>query len=171
MLATHLLNINDLNPDELCNFIETRYYSQIDALLKNLDGMVAKLEDSCTETDTLITVSLMLYSRMADEVKQLLRLDRQIIFPLIKAATETDGHRHLPNDNIHRHHERIMKLLAKLRHQANDFVVQPGWSQPFKIFCDDSYSLEQCLQQVIYLKENLLLPKMNAAATDTNTNQ
>ena len=160
MLATHLLGIHELTPEELCNFIETRFYSQVDALLKSLDLHSGRMEDNQETGDTLVTVSLMLYTRLGDECRQLMRFDRQLIFPLIREIAVAGDGRSLPKDAISHQHERIMKLMDKLRKQAHNYVIQSGWSNEFRMFCDDAFSLEQCMQQAIYIKENLLLPRI-----------
>ena len=161
MLATHLLGLHELTPNDLCHYIETRYYAQIDALLRSLDEHGKTMENNELTNDPLVMVSLMLYTRLADECRQIMRFDRQLIFPLVKSIAEVKDGRSLPKEAISNQHERIMKLMDKLHKQAHNYVIQPGWSSEFKMFCDDAYSLEQCMQQAIYLKENLLIPKMD----------
>lgn len=160
MLATHLYSMVELSPDQLCHHIKTRCYAQADALMDSLDDHAKKLEEKEAKEDPAVNVVLMLYVRLADELRQVIRFDRQLIFPLVQ---QPETGRPLPATAIHKQHERLTKILEKLRHQANGYVAQSGWSVLFKMFCDDAYQLEQTIQQVIYLKENLLIPKSGAA--------
>lgn len=162
MLATHLLSINELSPGDLCNYIETRHYAQLEGLLHSLDEHSKALEDGEAPHEPFMSINLMLYTKLADECRQLMRFDKQIIFPLIRndSGKRPCKGRKLPVDAIRHYHQKIMKLMERMKNHANSFMLQPSWSKDFKMFCDDAYAMEQCIQQAIYLKENLLLPQI-----------
>jgi hypothetical protein len=74
----------------------------------------------------------------------------------------------LPTAMIHQMHKKILKLLDKLRLQVNSYLVKPEWSESFKLFCDELFTLDQQIQQAIYIKENVLLKKAPPAASNSS---
>jgi hypothetical protein len=55
-----------------------------------------------------------------------------------------------------------------LRKLLNNYIQQPEWSNQFKICFNEIFSLEQTIQQVLYIKENFLWTKVNVIATYEN---
>jgi len=53
-----------------------------------------------------------------------------------------------------------MYLLDKMRQMANGYIAKPGWTSHFRLLCDELHNLDQQVLQTIYLKENVLLPKV-----------
>jgi iron-sulfur cluster repair protein YtfE (RIC family) len=113
---------------------------------------------------------MLLFYKLKDELEQMLRNDRIIVFPLIRREI---GHANqagmpLPTAMIHQMHKKILKLLDKLRLQVNSYLVKPEWSESFKLFCDELFTLDQQIQQAIYIKENVLLKKAPPAASNSS---
>jgi iron-sulfur cluster repair protein YtfE (RIC family) len=161
MSGSHLVEVNELPADKLCTYIEHKFYQSIKTILENLTVYVEELIDdsSAQEKEELEDILL---NKLKIEVEQLIRNDSLIIFPLIRneAAVMPCKGRKLPLEMIHSKNKKIMYLFEKIRHMANGYIYKPTWSQQFKIFCGELHDLEQMVLQTIYLKENLLLPKV-----------
>jgi hypothetical protein len=42
----------------------------------------------------------------------------------------------------------------------NNYIAKPEWTQDFRVICDELHEMDQQVMQAIYLKENVLLPKV-----------
>lgn len=161
MLESHLVEINELATGKLCNYIDNKHYQPIKHLL---DTLTDYIEDWTRESEDMEKVEVLsiLFYRLKDEIEQLIRNDTLIIFPLLRNDQQVDPSkgRKLPVEMIHNKNKKIMYLLDKLRHLANDYIAKPGWTQQYRLLCDELHNLEQQVLQTIYLKENVLLPKV-----------
>jgi iron-sulfur cluster repair protein YtfE (RIC family) len=161
MLESHLVEINELAPGKLCNYIDNKHYQPINRLIATISGYIEEWTAEATNAEQVEVLSILFY-RLRDEIEQLIRNDTLIIFPLIRndQDVETSKSRKLPVDMIHNKNKRIMYLLDKLRHLANEYIAKPSWTQQFRLLCDELHHLDQQVLQTIYLKENVLLPKV-----------
>lgn len=161
MLESHLVEINELSPGKLCNYIDNKHYQPIKHLLDTITEYIEEWTAEATEADQVEVVSILFY-RLKDEIEQLIRNDTLIIFPLIRNDQQVEASkcRKLPVEMIHSKNKKIMYLLDKLRHIANDYIAKPNWTQQFRLLCDELHNLDQQVLQTIYLKENVLLPKV-----------
>lgn len=161
MVAPHLVEINELPVHKLCNFIDTKHYHAIIQAFSNVEENLDDLQNTSEDADKVEMVAVLFY-RIKDEVQQLIRNDRLIIFPLVKKMVENaaTAQGKVPVDMVHSMNKKILTLLDRMRHILNDFIARPDWSQGFRIFCDELHNLEQHVLQAIYLKENVLLPKV-----------
>lgn len=161
MQIPHIVEVNELPADKLCNYIESKHYHLIEQLMVSLDAYLQDMHNSSEDAAKVTNIEV-LYFRIKDEILQLLRNDKLIIFPIIRndKGLKPCGGRKLPLDMIKNMNKKIMSLLEKMRHMVNNYLVQGDWSQNYKIACDALYNLEQQVMQCIYLKENVLLPKV-----------
>jgi iron-sulfur cluster repair protein YtfE (RIC family) len=161
MQAAHLVNINELEPADLCNYLEHKSYSGIQQSLQTISHYI---EDLLQQPDGAEQVHLcsLLFAKLKDEVEQLMRNDTLIIFPLIRndKGTKPCTARKLPVELIRTMNQKIMQLLERIRHQSNNYISKSTWGNALRICNNELYQLEQQLQQVIYIKENSLLPKV-----------
>lgn len=161
MLESHLVEINELPPGKLCNYIDNKFYQPIRRQLDTIRDYIEEWTSEPGEQEKVELVSILFY-RLKDEIEQLIRNDTLIIFPLIRNDQQVapcQG-RKLPTEMIHNKNKKIMYLLDKMRAMANGYIAKPGWTQHYRILCDEMHHLEQQVQQTIYLKENVLLPKV-----------
>jgi iron-sulfur cluster repair protein YtfE (RIC family) len=161
MLDSHLVEINQLPPGKLCNYIDNKFYQPINRLLETITAYMEEWTEECKDHEKVELVSI-LYYRMKDEIEQLIRNDTLIIFPIIRndhQVTPCKG-RKLPIDMIQRKNKKIMYLLDKMKQMANGYIAKPDWTQQFRLLCDELHNLDQQVLQTIYLKENVLLPKV-----------
>jgi iron-sulfur cluster repair protein YtfE (RIC family) len=161
MLESHLVEVNELPPGKLCNYIDNKYYQPIKRLLDILTDYMEEWTGEAESTEKVELMSILFY-RLKDEVEQLIRNDILIIFPLIRNDNDVlpcKG-RKLPMDMIHSKNKKIMYLLDKMRQMANGYIAKPGWTSHFRLLCDELHNLDQQVLQTIYLKENVLLPKV-----------
>jgi iron-sulfur cluster repair protein YtfE (RIC family) len=161
MLESHLVEINELPPGKLCSYIDNKHYQPIKHLLDTITDYIEEWTAEANDAEKVEVLSI-LYYRLKDEIEQLIRNDTLIIFPLIRndQQVEASKSRKLPLEMIHSKNKKIMYLLDKLRHMANDYIAKPSWTQQFRLLCDELHNLDQQVLQTIYLKENVLLPKV-----------
>ncbi|MES2774803.1 MAG: hypothetical protein V4722_11500 [Bacteroidota bacterium] len=161
MQASHLVNVTELEPADLCNYLEHKCYT---GLGQSLQTITHYIEDLSAEPEGAEQVHLcsLLFQKLKDETGQLIRNDTLIIFPLIRndKGTKPCTARKLPVELIRSMHQKIMQLLERIRHQNNNYISKPTWSNTLRICTNELFQLEQQLQQVIYMKENTLLPKV-----------
>ncbi|HMP91568.1 MAG TPA: hypothetical protein PKD90_01765 [Phnomibacter sp.] len=160
MLASHLVEVNELSAPMLCDYIETKHYNPIQNSLRTLhpyaQGLPA-LEANNSQQELI----LLLFTRLKQELEQMMRTDQSIVFKHVKAQCNTQGNStlQLPVALIQKTHKRIMQLLERIRQSANNYLAKPDWSQHTRMFYEELFSLEQMVQQAIYLKENVLMRK------------
>lgn len=161
MLESHLVEINELAPGKLCSYIENKHYHPIKRLLNTITDYIEEWTGEATDMEKVQLMSILFY-RLKEEVEQLIRNDTLIIFPLIRNDQEVEAcqGRKLPIDMIHNKNKKIMYLLDKMRHMANGYIAKSNWSQQFRMLCDELHNLDQQVLQTIFLKENVLIPKV-----------
>ncbi len=162
MLEPHLVEINELPPGKLCTYIDNKHYQPVRRLLETLTDYIEEWTDESTDSEKVQLLSILFY-RLKDEIDQLIRNDTLIIFPLIKQddkAKDCKG-RKLPVEMIHSKNKKIMYLLEKMKQMANGYIAKPTWTPHFRLLCDELHNLDQQVLQTIYLKENVLLPKVD----------
>jgi len=161
MLASHLVEVNELSPPQLCHYIDQKQYipirQSLDAVMQSAD----KIEDAQLDADKL-TLATMLFVRLKDETDQLIRNDRLVLFPLIEKEWEpgADHGPHLPLQMIREKNKKILNILDRLRQIANNYILKPEWSTETRLFFEELFGLDQMITQAIYLKENVLVPKL-----------
>jgi iron-sulfur cluster repair protein YtfE (RIC family) len=159
MPDVHLVDVNSLAPADLCNYLEHKYYNNIRQSIQTVQHYVNDLENSSEGKADLL---ILLFIRLKDETQQMIRNDELIIFPLIRndKGVRPCPARKLPIEMMRQMHQKIMQVLEKIRQLVNNYIVLSNWDAAFKICCNELYSLEQLLQQAIYIKENVLLHKI-----------
>ena len=161
MLESHLVELNDLPAGKLCTYIDNKHYQPVRRLLDTVTDYLEEWTDECDDQEKVELLSILFY-RLKDEIEQLIRNDTLIIFPLIRNDSNVapcQG-RKLPLEMIHSKNKKIMYMLEKMRAMANGYIAKPAWTSNFRILCDELHNLEQQVLQSIYLKENVLLPKV-----------
>ncbi len=173
MLESHLVEINELPAGKLCTYIDNKHYQPIKRLLDTVTDYIDEWGHESGEHEKVDMMSILFY-RLKDEIEQLIRNDTLVIFPLIRndhSVKPCQG-RKLPLDMIHSKNKKIMYMMEKMRAMANGFIAKPDWTANYRILCDEIHNLEQQVLQSIYLKENVLLPKVeklfNQLCTDNS---
>lgn len=162
MSAPHLVEVNEFTPEKLCNYIDKKHYTPIEHLLEGISKAITDAQGD-ESTNGYVELIAVLFYRIKDEVMQLIRNDKLIIFPLIRndgKVSPCKG-RKLPLEMIHNMNKRIITMLDRLRHMLNNYIAKPEWTQDFKLICDELHEMDQQVMQSIYLKENVLLPKVS----------
>jgi iron-sulfur cluster repair protein YtfE (RIC family) len=161
MYATQYINPSKLTAPELCDFLEKAFYAEIkqlvDSIQQSVDEMPGEGEDSN------IDLFALLFLKLKDELMQMMRNDKLIIFPLIRDSGEESKcpARRLPLEMIQGMHQKIMLLLEKIRQQANNYLPKTGWQPAFAACCAEMFKLEQEIHKAIYTKENELLKRVS----------
>jgi hypothetical protein len=160
MQQLHTINYHSFSPDELCNYLEARYYKQITLDFEPAKKYLIELaqNENSQTTDLLIT----LFDKLELEVVQLFVKDRILLFPFV--VQQQPNSISLKPINII--HQRIITLLQKIRELMNNYVQQPHWSSLHKICSSELYGLEQLIHHVFYVKENFLWTKINSKMED-----
>lgn len=165
MMASHLVEVNELTPPQLCHYIEQKHYAPIRQSLVTLAEYSNLMQHSDVEPDKL-SVGHMLFGRLKEEMEQVIRNDSMILFPLIAQADAKGRIREatIPAQMIRDKNKKILSLLEKLRLIANNFILKPEWDTDTRLFFEELFSLDQLITQAIYLKENVLLPRIQKAS-------
>ncbi len=161
MLAPHLVEVNELSPPQLCQYIEQKHYLPIRQSLATLKDYAEKVKNSELDTEKLVLAS-MLFERLMEEMEQVIRNDMMILFPLIMQQHDhtTAPNIHFPVQMIHEKNKKILNLLERLRSLANNFILKPEWDTDTRLFFEELFTLDQMISQAIYLKENVLMPRL-----------
>lgn len=155
MQKLHTINYQNFSPNELCNYLDERYYAQI---LHDFDSTEKYLSDLAhNEESQSIDLVITLFYKLQNEVKQLFVKDRILLFPHVVA--EKNNSISLTPINII--HQRILTILQKIRELMNNYIQQPNWSSAYKICSNELYGLEQLIHYVLYVKENFLWTRIN----------
>lgn len=156
MRSLHAINYHNFSPNEICHYLDDRYYSQI---IQNFDKTQKYIEE-LPETDysPTLEVVITLFHKLQLEVNQLFIKDRILIFPHVIKKQSTS----ISLVPINIIHQRIIVLLQKIRELMNNYVQQPAWSSAYNIFCNELYGLEQLIHYVFYVKENFIWTRINA---------
>lgn len=162
MHKLHIINFNDFSVEELSKYLEDRYYTQILLDIESIQNLLDEL--SCNEDTEIVSVLNFIYSQLSVEVKQLFTKDKILLFPHLKNRPNTPINLR-PFIQIH---QKINIILIQLRKLLNNYIQQPEWTNQFKICFNEIFSLEQTIQQVLYIKENFLWTKVNVIVTYEN---
>lgn len=161
MPISPLVELNELDGAALCSYIEEKHYMPIGHSLTMLVELLGKLQQSSSDAPKVELLGL-LFNRLKEEAEQAIRNDTLIIFPVIKnvEGDKPCAARKLPVEMMRLSHKKIMSLLEKQRQLAHNYICKPEWSVDFRMFCEALYGFEQHLQQAVFIKENVLLPKI-----------
>lgn len=152
----HVLNYNDFAADELCNYLDERYYNHILNDFNITQKYIEHLsyEDASKNADLIVT----LFNKLRVEVNQLFVKDRILLFPHFIHSKDT----HINLQPINQLHQRILEILRKIRSLNNNYISQPTWSNLSKICSSELFSIEQSIEHILYIKENFLWTKINS---------
>ncbi len=161
MLASHLVEVNELSPPQLCHYIDQKQYTPIKQSLELVMQNAALRKDDQIESEK-ISLATLLFIRLKDETEQLIRNDRLVLFPLIEKEWDPvlDKSIHLPLQMIRDKNKKILNILERLRQLANNYILKPEWSAETRMLLEELFGLDQMITQAIYLKENVLVPKL-----------
>lgn len=161
MLASHLVEVNELSPHQLCQYLEQKHYLPIKQSMATLREYAEKVQHADVDREKL-GLAAMLYVRVMEEMEQVIRNDKMILFPLIiqQQEHEVSSNIHIPAQMIRDKNKKILNLLERLRSLANNFILKPEWDTNTRLFFEELFTLDQMISQAIYLKENVLLPKV-----------
>lgn len=161
MLSTQLAAAHAMSPLDLCAYISQQHYEPICELMQKLQKLVEEGKYHAREYDA-ISMSSLLFMTLKDEVEQVIRNDKLILFPLIgQLANNSDAELgQLPVRMIQKKNQKIVSLLERLRAAAHNFIVKPEWEEETRNFFEQLFVLHDMVSQSIYLKENILLPAM-----------
>jgi iron-sulfur cluster repair protein YtfE (RIC family) len=165
MIASHLIDFNEFSPGQLSDYIEHNLYGPLHHSLESLHQSLEKALATSLDADKIGVIAL-LVNRLREETEQLMRNDELVIFPLIRrgeSAEKADGPK-IPQHFIRSKNERIINLLEKLRQLSNNYMLQPNWNHEAKLFFEHLFQVDQSINQCIFLKENVLLPKLQNVA-------
>jgi iron-sulfur cluster repair protein YtfE (RIC family) len=157
MQHLHTVNYHNFSPNELCNYLDERYYTEISHNLETTYKYLTELAEN--ENNQTTDLVLTLFAKLDFEIKQLFAKDRILLFPHLIAQHEQN----ISLAPINIIHQKIINLLQKIRELMNNYVQQPTWSTTYKICCNELYGLEQLIHYVFYVKENFLWTRINTA--------
>jgi iron-sulfur cluster repair protein YtfE (RIC family) len=161
MLASHLVEVNELSAPQLCHYINQKYYTPLLQALGTQEQRAAMLQHSDVDPEKM-SVAHLLFTRLKEEVEQVIRNDRIIVFPVVEKLddSQTGTPVRIPFQMVRDKNKKIISILEKLRQVANNFILRPEWDADTRLFFEELFLIDQMISQSIYLKENVLLPKL-----------
>lgn len=156
MRNLHVINYNNFSPNEICQYLDDRYYSQVLQDFETVNKYIINLPQS-DYTQSLELVITLFY-KLETEINQLFVKDRILLFPHV-ISEQAFSISLVPINIIH---QRIMTLLQKIREIMNNYVQKPTWSSAYKIFSNELYSLEQLIHHILFVKENYIWTRVNS---------
>lgn len=151
----HFINYNDFSAEELCHYLEERHYNQVLADMDSIQKYLNNLNG--IENTEIVELTIILFHKLHNEVKQLFIKDQILLFPHLKNKSAVQ----INLAPVNLIHQKISMLLQQLRKLMNNYIQQPDWSNQFKICCNELFMLEQSIQHILYIKENFLWTKVN----------
>lgn len=161
MLASHLVEVNELSPPQLCHYIDQKYYTPLFQALDTQEHLAAMLQHSDVDPEKM-SVAHLLFTRLKEEVEQVIRNDRLIVFPVVEKLDNCQPGTpfQMPLQMIRDKNKKIISIMEKLRQVANNFILRPEWDADTRLFFEELFLIDQMISQSIYLKENVLLPRL-----------
>ncbi len=156
MQNLHAINYHNFSPNEICHYLDDRYYSQIIQNFEKAKKYITELPEK--EYSTSLELVITLFHKLQLEVNQLFIKDRILLFPYVVNPQSLS----ISLTPINTIHQRIIMLLQKIRELMNNYVQKPAWSSAYKIFCNELYGLEQLIHYVFYVKENYIWTRINS---------
>jgi iron-sulfur cluster repair protein YtfE (RIC family) len=149
-----------LDPQGLCMLIENECQREIRTSCKQIADYLA-ISPNKEVPDPVYELVQLLFTKLQDEVEHLFLKETGIIFPAIKNAGPDYIIPPKVPENIHQTQQGIINLLQKLRQLLNNYVVQPGWSKPWRACVNELFVLEREVHQWIYIEQSLLYPSIS----------
>ncbi|WP_212001011.1 hypothetical protein [Chitinophaga sp. HK235] len=164
-----IINFHELTPAALCDVITSKFHQPIEHTAEEIMAWFNLERQDDPSAPATADLQQLLFTKMQTEFTQLMRKETSIIFPVIRnAAIHNKGQKSLQPavyDSIQQSFQKIILLLQKLRQVTGNYLLQGHWSAAYKICISDMYSLEQLLQQWIYVEQNILYPAVLPANT------
>ena len=152
----------------LCFLIENECHTAIE---DSFTGVQGYLSGGATPNLPLPATELLqiLYSKLNDEVKQLFRKEKLLLFPAIRNQAEDNTAVQISvPDSIQHTHKVITNLLLKIRQVLNNYLIEPTWNQEWKSCVNELFHLEGKIHQWIYIEQNLLYPSVSGLSHKNN---
>ncbi len=158
-----LVNFYEIETDVLCDYIEDKLH----VVLRHQASLIQKYlqQDlycvcNCTTQFSLIQV---LFQRLNDEMEQVFRKEKLILFPLIRENINNLTPHTLSDkvfDLLKESHNKMIQISQKIRQLTSNYFAKPGWNAAAKLCINELFDFEQTLQQWIHLEEGVLYPKV-----------
>ncbi|MBX7240983.1 MAG: hemerythrin domain-containing protein [Bacteroidia bacterium] len=160
-----LINFYEIETDVLCDYIEDKLH----VMLRHQASLIQKYlhQDlycvcNCTTQFSLIQV---LFQRLEDEMEQVFRKEKLILFPLIRENVNNPKPHALSAkvfDLLRESHNKMIQISQKIRQLTSNYFAKPGWNAAAKLCVNELFDFEQSLQQWIHLEEGVLYPKVTS---------
>jgi regulator of cell morphogenesis and NO signaling len=152
---------------EICDHIETAHH---DWLRRELP-QIAELLDSVIRVHAPVHPGLHslvpLFADLRDELEAHLDDEERVLFPAARAADHGDAAPALDEATLgtyEHEHEHVGELLGSLRELTNDFDADAALCRTHRRLVEALHGLELDLHRHIHEENNILLPRLRAAA-------
>lgn len=164
-----IINFHELTPAALCDVIANKFHHPIERTAEEVMAWFNLERQDDPTAPATADLQQLLFAKMQTEIIQLMRKETSIIFPVIRnASIHKKGRKSLQPttyDSIQQSFQKIMLLLQKIRQVTGNYLLQGYWSSAYKICISDMYTMEQLLQQWLYIAQNILYPAVLPANT------
>ncbi|CAL1521166.1 hypothetical protein [Chitinophaga sp. MM2321] len=169
MHAYALINFHELSPAALCDIIVNKFHLPVEQTAEQVMAYFLLERQEDPTTPTAADLQQLLFAKMQAECIQLIRKESTILFPVIRnTSIHNTGKKCIQPaayESIQQSFQKILLLLQKLRQVTDNYLIQGHWSSAYKICLSDMYTMEQTLQQWIYVEQNILYPAVMHANT------
>ncbi|HVZ24544.1 MAG TPA: hypothetical protein VG842_00720 [Sediminibacterium sp.] len=150
----------DMTPSELCSLIEDEFQQAILARCKAIEGYFA--QNAVNEVpDSVLELVDLLFKKLQDELKHAFRKESGILFPAIRQKMGTFKLAAPLAASIEQTHKILLNLILKIRQLLNNYAIQPGWSEEWKLCVNEFFHLENKIHQWIHIEQYYLYPPIS----------
>ena len=160
-------DLSEATLSEICDHIETAHH---DWLRRELP-QIAELLDSVIRVHAPVHPELHelvpLFGGLRDELESHLDDEERVLFPAARAVEHGDAAVALDEATLgtyEHEHEHVGELLASLRELTHDFDADAALCRTHRRLVEGLHALELDLHRHIHEENNILLPRLRAAA-------
>jgi iron-sulfur cluster repair protein YtfE (RIC family) len=158
-----LINLDNLDVLQTCDYIEDKVYKEIEISISNVNKLFNNSQLYKSSNGLLYS----LFCKLKEEVEFLKRKEILILFPFLKKVVNhtecrSDLLKSSPLESIRKNHSYLIDILSRLKQLANNYVVKHEWDEEYKLGIQNLHELDQQILMLVNVKENFLFPKMDA---------
>lgn len=157
-MSVSVIRFEKLSIEDLCDYIENKYYKPINLSLGLLEDYLEKSNLHEKDDDNIHGILRIIIGKLTTECNKLFKNDTIIVFPKIKSRTMLFSNETL--SNFSKMHYSILEIIEKIKTLLNYYIPEPFWNVQTHIFASEMKTIESTFESVVYVKENYLWTKI-----------
>lgn len=164
------INFNDLEADELCDYIVNKHHSYVTQSLPQILNHLGKVIGKHGKNHPELEQVLYYFSELRKELEPHLRKEEFILFPYIKTLCKTiedDPDSKSPTSLIQnpinvlvKEHDHAAEYLRDIRALTEDYTPPVDACTTYKLVLAELQAFEKDLHIHVHLENNILFPKV-----------